>query len=52
MSRSQNFIEAMPTITAVRDSRFGLRKLVKNPENPTIASYSAPGIGPNGEHQN
>jgi hypothetical protein len=51
MSRAKNFFEAVPMPYTIRDSRFGLRKLVNNPERPSIASYSAPGRGPNGEHQ-
>lgn len=37
----------------IKDSRFGIRKifLTKN-EVPTIGTYTNPGRGPNGEHQN
>ena len=51
MKRVKSFSEAVPMTYTVKDSRFGLRKLVNNPERPSIASYSAPGRGPNGEHQ-
>ena len=51
--RSKTFSEAVPEPITVRDSRFGMRKLPMNPnESPSILSYTAPGRGPNGEHQN
>jgi hypothetical protein len=37
----------------IRDSRFGLRKIfLTTNEVPTIGTYTNPGKGPNGEHQN
>lgn len=51
MKRSQIFSTAVPRPLLVNDSRFGLRKLVDNPEKSRIATYSHPGKGPNGEHQ-
>ena len=51
MSRLESFSKAVPIPIFVRDSRFGLRKLVSNPEKPRIGEYTSPGRGPNGEHQ-
>jgi hypothetical protein len=37
----------------IKDSRFGIRRLfVNSQERPRIATYSEPGRGQNGEHQN
>lgn len=36
----------------IKDSRFGIRKPFKNKEEPTSFSYSSPGRGASGEHQN
>ena len=53
MKRAKSFATAVEKPFVVRDSRFGLRKLPTNPnESPTIATYTGPGRGPNGEHQN
>jgi hypothetical protein len=52
MNRLSNFQEAVAPVITVNDSRFGLRQWPKNNEEPNIFSYSSPGKGPNGEHQN
>jgi len=53
MSRSKQFFNAVAPPFTIRDSRFGLRQLpVSENEVPDIFSYSSPGKGPNGEHQN
>jgi len=51
MNRTQQFFTAVAPPFTVKDSRFGLRKFVGNPEQPSIFSYSNPGKGQNGEHQ-
>jgi hypothetical protein len=51
MNRAQQFFTAVAPVFTVKDSRFGLRKLGNNPEQPSIFSYSSPGKGQNGEHQ-
>lgn len=53
MSRTENFVEAVAEPVTINDSRFGLRTMPSNKiEQPSIFSYSSPGKGPNGEHQN
>lgn len=53
MSRSEEFVEAVAQPATINDSRFGLRKMPNSKtEKPSIFSYSSPGKGPNGEHQN
>jgi hypothetical protein len=52
MNRTQQFFTAVAPPFTVRDSRFGLRKFVGNPEQPSIFSYASPGKGPNGESSN
>jgi hypothetical protein len=53
MSRKKEFKESVFKPLTVNDSRFGIRKMFLNTkEKPSIAGYSSPGKGPNGEHQN
>lgn len=53
MSRKENFSGAVAVPFNIRDSRFGLRRMMNNlNESPTIFSYASPGKGANGEHQN
>lgn len=53
MSRKKEFQPTKVKELAIRDSRFGLRKMFLNEnEKPSIAVYGTPGKGPNGEHQN
>jgi len=52
MKRAQIFRSSVSDPTYINDSRFGLRKLFLNEqERPTIALYTNPGKGQNGEHQ-
>lgn len=53
MNRVENFIEAVDEPATINDSRFGLRTFPSNKnESQSVFSYSSPGKGPNGEHQN
>lgn len=52
MKRNASFFDAVAPAVTVVDARFGLRQLPKNNEEQSIFSYSSPGTGPNGEHQN
>jgi len=54
MSRlNEEFLSANIVPTYISDSRFGLRELFLNDnEKPSIAVYSTPGRGANGESSN
>jgi hypothetical protein len=53
MNRKKEFKQPKAQLATIRDSRFGLRRTYLSPqERPSIATYSTPGKGPNGEHQN
>lgn len=53
MNRVAQFFSAVAPPLIIRDSRFGIRKMPNNKnEVPSIFSYSSPGSGANGEHQN
>jgi hypothetical protein len=53
MNRNTHFGQAVAEPMVVNDSRFGVRELVYNKnQEATTFSYSSPGKGPNGEHQN
>jgi hypothetical protein len=53
MKRKSSFKEGIQKPLKINDSRFGLRKMFLNSqEKPSIAVYSFPGKGVNGEHQN
>lgn len=53
MSRKKTFDKAVAKPITVKDSRFGLRKrFINENELPSVFSYSSPGKGANGEHQN
>ena len=53
MNRKQTFKESLVKPITVNDSRFGIRRLLLNPqERPRIKGYTRPGRGQNGESQN
>jgi hypothetical protein len=53
MKRKFEFNQPKAREVSIRDSRFGLRKIVLNEkESPSIATYRTPGRGVKGEHQN
>jgi hypothetical protein len=53
MKRKKEFKMPKAQEVTIRDSRFGLRRMfLTAQERPRIATYSTPGKGPNGEHQN
>lgn len=53
VSRKKEFTQNEPEEVTISDSRFGIRRLfINRQERPRIATYSTPGRGPNGEHQN
>jgi len=53
MNRKQTFKESLMKPITVNDSRFGIRRLLLNPqERPRIKGYTRPGRGQNGESQN
>jgi hypothetical protein len=52
MNRNSTFSEAVAVPVQIKDARFGLRKMpTSKNEQPSIFSYSSPGMGVNGEHQ-
>ena len=52
LNRNEHFSNAVAPAVTVNDSRFGLREMPQNNEAPSTFSYSSPGRGASGEHQN
>jgi hypothetical protein len=53
VKRKDIFKEPLAKPFTTNDSRFGLRKFfLTTRERPSIAGYTRPGRGPNGESQN
>ena len=51
--RKSEFKDAVIKPLVVKDSRFGIRRLfINSQERPSIGTYSTPGRGQQGEHQN
>lgn len=51
--RKREFKKSVSKPLVVKDSRFGIRRMFLNgQERPSIATYSTPGRGQQGEHQN